>query len=344
MINIEEVKLADEEHLNRAKGCIVGAFCGDAIGAAVEFRTDTITSEEVEKAMKMTMVGPHGILPTQITDDGELALCLLHGLLESPDKELNTLNIAKYYQKWIQSSPFNIGKTIGNAFNFLKTKEEFKADDVREEAKKVGDSESNGSLMRITPLAVYLSLIEDNKIMEEAVCAEVSLTHSNEIVQYASIAYCIAIRELINGKGRKEAYETAKNWGLSKNNEKFTEWFNLIDNRVEYNTIHRMGWVKIGFLYSFFYLLENKSYYESVSSIIQKGGDTDTNAAIVSGMIGAAEGFSKIPEDMTNKMLSCDTSLSKEPRPDFLSPFKCDLLKLIEQLFKKRPNTLTKIV
>ena len=80
---------------------------------------------------------------------------------------------------------------------------------MRKRANKI-DSESNRVLMRASPLAVYLSLTQDNKVLEKVVISEVSLTDENITVQQCVTAYCIAIRELINGKGRKEGYETAK--------------------------------------------------------------------------------------------------------------------------------------
>ena len=39
---------------------------------------------------------------------------------------------------------------------------------------------------------------------------------------------------------------------------------------------------------------------------IQLGGDTDTNACIVGGMIGALVGIKKIPEPMIDSLLSFD--------------------------------------
>ena len=72
------------------------------------------------------------------------------------------------------------------------------------------DSESNGSLMRVTPLSVFTSKITDNKILEKVVDADVSFTHCKLIVLLAVSSYCIAIRELINGKSRKYAYKIAK--------------------------------------------------------------------------------------------------------------------------------------
>ena len=43
--------------------------------------------------------------PGQVTDDSEMAIALLEGLLESQSK-LNPENIIKYYAKWMDSKPF----------------------------------------------------------------------------------------------------------------------------------------------------------------------------------------------------------------------------------------------
>jgi len=73
------------------------------------------------------------------------------------------------------------------------------------------DSQSNGSLMRITPLAIFCSQIDDIKLFENAIRSEVSLTHSSLIAQNAAICYCLAIKTLINENGdRKKAYEFTK--------------------------------------------------------------------------------------------------------------------------------------
>ena len=52
-----------------------------------------------------------------------------------------------------------------------------------------------------------------------------------------------------------------------------------------------MGWIKIAFCYSFYYLKKGYSYRDALTDILIKRGDTDTNACIIGGMIGAAEGI-----------------------------------------------------
>ena len=64
---------------------------------------------------------------------------------------------------------------------------------------------------------------------------------------------------------------------------------------------------------------------DALAATLQKGGDTDTTAAIVGGMIGAFHGSSKIPQSMLRAVLERDTSQGPQ-RPDFLLPStSCEL-------------------
>ncbi len=59
------------------------------------------------------------------------------------------------------------------------------------------------------------------------------------------------------------------------------------------------------------------NYVDAIRETLLGGGDTDTNACIVGGLIGAASGASNIPEDMKQAVLNCDTQLGQY-RPPFL--------------------------
>lgn len=89
----------------------------------------------------------------QITDDGELTMCLLHALVGGEGK-LDNYKIAEYYAKWIESKPFDIGATCYTSLSWADAKNP-NPDRVKEEAARSDYSQSNGSLMRATPLAVF---------------------------------------------------------------------------------------------------------------------------------------------------------------------------------------------
>lgn len=95
---------------DRAKGCIVGALLGDAIGATLEFYFKVITKKEVNKAFELPGGGAHNVGPGQITDDGELTMSLLHALVKGSGK-LDLKWVVRFYGKWVKSKPFDMGAT-----------------------------------------------------------------------------------------------------------------------------------------------------------------------------------------------------------------------------------------
>ena len=67
---------------DKAYGCIFGAFIGDACGSRNEFTNHIETEEVMDEYMKMPGGGPHEVGPGQITDDSELAICLMVGIIQ----------------------------------------------------------------------------------------------------------------------------------------------------------------------------------------------------------------------------------------------------------------------
>jgi ADP-ribosylglycohydrolase len=107
-----------------------------------------------------------------------------------------------------------------------------------------------------------------------------------------------------------------------------------------------MGWAKIAFTYSFNFLKnapDNRNdpkFYESViSQMIKEAGDTDTNAAILGGLIGAYVGYNSLPDFMKDRILAYDTadrSLGGNHVLNFLLP-KYHLCRLILAIYKHAP-------
>ncbi|CAI5498198.1 unnamed protein product [Closterium sp. Naga37s-1] len=110
-----------------------------------------------------------------------------------------------------------------------------------------------------------------------------------------------------------------------------------------------IGWVKWGFLLAFYHLLRRSSYEEAIEDTLMRGGDTDTNAAIVGGMVGALHGVEGmeeveggqqsqgggVPRAMVERVVGRDFSKGIE-RPVELRP--ADLLALCEALFLLAPQ------
>ena len=63
----------------------------------------------------------------------------------------------------------------------------------------------------------------------------------------------------------------------------------------------KTGWAKIAFIHTFRFMLN------AITEVISKGADSDTNACIIGGMLGALHGYDKIPETMKEAIMVCDT-------------------------------------
>ena len=55
-----------------------------------------------------------------------------------------------------------------------------------------------------------------------------------------------------------------------------------------------LSYVKVSILWAFYYLKHDFAYNDAVKNIISKGGDTQANAAIIGGLIGASRGINDI--------------------------------------------------
>ncbi len=85
---------------------------------------------------------------------------------------------------------------------------------------------------------------------------------------------------------------------------------------------HQMGWAKIGFSYGYKFLAEVASdpsllkdadvYKKWIKWVICRAGDTDTNAAISGGLIGAVIGFKRLPYEYLEKIFKLQFEHAKK--------------------------------
>lgn len=73
-------------------------------------------------------------------------------------------------------------------------------------------------------------------------------------------------------------------------------------------------------------------YTEAIRAVLLLGGDTDTNAAIVGGLVGALWGAAAIPASMKQPVLSFGRGSGGQPRPSFLHAEQQP--RLFEQLWR----------
>ncbi|CAG9318111.1 unnamed protein product [Blepharisma stoltei] len=326
----------EDTQLDLALGSVFGAFIGDALGSYIEFKKH-INTKLLKETLEMNGGGPFQLGPGQVTDDSELAMCMLRGLCDGNGK-LNLDSIAYYYKQWICTGPFDIGNTTSNALGVYRNSEPIAKLSIDSASIYNQNSQSNGSFMRCTPMAVFCRNLSDQEI-RQAVTLESSMTHSNLDVQDAQVCYIKAIVSLLRDPGnRVRAYEEAKAMATSLNTQ---EWFEDVENpKKAMKGSPNIGWVKIAFDHAFRHLRNNSDFETAMSETLKLGGDTDTNAAIVGGLIGAAVGFKRLPYEWKDKVMKYSFASTNRGiiRPSFLNQLEVE--EQVKYLFSISPSSL----
>jgi ADP-ribosylglycohydrolase len=63
------------------------------------------------------------------------------------------------------------------------------------------------------------------------------------------------------------------------------------------------GFVRVAFRLAFWHLVHTSSWRDAVVDVASRGGDADTNAAIVGALLGARDGANAIPADWRERVL-----------------------------------------
>jgi ADP-ribosyl-[dinitrogen reductase] hydrolase len=302
-----------------AYGAVCGALVGDAAGGVLEFMSKKPSRHDIDYALNMLGGGVFKLAPGQITDDGELTLCLLRALADREGRYDANL-VARYYIDWAYSDPFDMGIATGNA---LRVHSYELGEAAKIVFKAAGESnkgsKANGALMRITPLAVAAAKYSVEDSVRFAI-VDSRMTHPHVTCGEVNAAYVLAVRHLILNPGDSEgAVAVAYSYLQSTMNEA-AEWMENAINGDLPDAHPQAGYVRIAFTYAFYHLKQRSSFRVALSDTLARGGDTDTNACIVGGLMGAYRGINKLIESETTRkliypVLMCDPSLGQS-RPD----------------------------
>jgi len=261
---------------------LLSVCVGDALGAPLEFLKRLPTRAEIQNALKMRGGGIIGVEPGQVTDDSEMMICLYKSIIDEAPSAL------EYYKKWMKSKPIDIGITTRKALLGIKPTEE---------------SQSNGSLMRCAPIG-FLYQGESDEFIAQKAKEDASLTHANTTVQDATACYCIALAHSLNGR---DGYLAAMNWVTNK---EVRDW--LLESTEDVLVVGSDGYVRWGFIMAFWHLQHSRSFVDAMIDTMSRGGDTDTNCAIVAGLVATKH---PVPEYMIEAVVNSDSG-----RPHWLHP------------------------
>lgn len=321
---------------SRSRGALLGLALGDALGTTNEFRTLPAPSFPLLAIAPMGRMlggGPFSVQPGQVTDDTQMACCIAQVLREEGRYDLSL--VARQYLAWLPVA-FDVGGQIRKVLEAIQsgTPKEIAAEKVWLESGK--QAAGNGSLMRTAPIGVFFS--KDQKARIAASLQDSALTHIDPRCQLACVALNAAIAAAIQSVGPptaqamqqaalKELSIAAADLGRSlsahvQQVKDALEWIREDlqlaqedDPRLYGPELHlhrNMGFVRVSLRLAFWELFHVSSVEEALTDVANRGGDSDTNAAIAGCLLGAAHGEEAFPDDWRKIVLG---ALSRDRGP-----------------------------
>jgi ADP-ribosylglycohydrolase len=309
---------------------MLGALVGDAAGATLEGRRESIRTEDVEHALTMPGGGVLRVGPGQITDDGELTLALWRAIHTwNPADGFPIYCIIKQYADWYDSCPFDIGQTCAQAFELWNDhlqnvmaphpgySDEEMAHIKREIYRRNRGSQANGALMRVTALAAWIAPYEAVSAEQAAEFAmeEATLSHPHPVCQETNAIYVYTLVNLLRGVSPLKALDYTNEFVVMNDfSPEVKDWyFNESQNIDTMNCVANRGHVRWAFVLAFYFLRHPTiGFEEAIRQTLLKGGDTDTNACIVGGMVAA---YHPIPSRLLDPVLVFDCTKRRNLRP-----------------------------
>ncbi len=272
---------------NRATGAMLGLACGDAIGAAVEFKRRGTFAP----VTGMRGGGSHGIPAGYWTDDTSMALCLQRSLIER--EAFHAEHQMSLYCRWYDHGEFS---STGECFDI--------GDQTREALKQYRISKNpfsgstlpmhagNGSLMRLAPVPVFYRHSLDATAFYAAESSRT--THGAASCIDACRLFAIMLHHALHGNDKQSVLASAEILLASTTEEIRIVVAGSYRNKKE-NQISSSGYVAHTLEAALWCFYHTQSLEEAILLAANLGHDADTVAAVTGQIAGAFYGVTAIP-------------------------------------------------
>lgn len=305
-------------------GALWGAVLGDVIGAPYERLGCTVMPEDddplvgrpvIRRVCRFTRTMSSGVF-RQWTDDTEMTLILAKVLVEGFDRE----RLIRDYMTWANSSCRFMGRNTRYHFKGIKTVRGYE----KRVAKSVNDemAQGNGPLMRASAFAVLCGKLPLEEILRVAQ-QDCDLTNRNETSRGCVRLYVTLLHRII-------VEDQPDPLLLDRLDD---ETRAVIESEEPPRAdVRQAGHIVLALriaLWSHRRALLNHSatLERALAEVVQLGGDTDTNACIAGGLIGALltrRGHAESP--LIEEIRCVGTSNGDFPRPYEYHPIQLDTL------------------
>ncbi|NMC08217.1 MAG: hypothetical protein GYA24_23625 [Candidatus Lokiarchaeota archaeon] len=323
MITEEARQLRD-----RFKGTLVGLGVGDAFGAPFEFlHTASIRKRYGGPVIEFLEESGGMVGPGEITDDTQMALCIVDAILDSRDVDPGV--IAGKFVQWLDSRPPDIGNLTRQVLVSIKLGRHWSLA-ARELWEAEGGNDptrnpraSNGSLMRCAPVGLFRHNDHERLVADSIVTS--AITHYDPRCTWS----CVVLNMLLSRNLARDAsvipsthaaadLEDVAN--LVGNNspvlreflrERARDITAVASERESFEHVSmpfrdQGGYVltSLGIALLSFYC--TTTFKDAIITSANFGSDNDTTAAICGALAGSYHGFSRIPLGWLAKLKQAD--------------------------------------
>lgn len=284
-------------------GGLMGFVIGDAFGVPVEF----MSRHELLKnpVTKMIGNGTYNLPAGTWSDDTSMMIATIDSI--NSKQAIDLLDIALKFVAWKNHATYTaLGEVFDIGNTCLKAISNFEeSHDPTTCGLKDINSNGNGSLMRILPIAYYAV---EKRLKEDEILSVVreisSLTHAHEISIMGCYIYIRYAIFLLNGKDKYSAYSMLKSVDYSMFSEETQSVYNRILNddlsKLTINDISSSGYIVDSLESALWVTLKSENFKEAIIGAVNLGEDTDTIGALTGGLSGIIYGDELIPEDWKN--------------------------------------------
>lgn len=283
---------------NRRRGCLVGLAVGDALGAAVEFKSPG----SFEPVAGYRAGGPHGLEPGEWTDDTSMALALAHSIARAG---WDLHDQAQRYVAWWKTGAYSVNGRcfdIGNATRAALQRFQ-QVPDALNSGDRSSRASGNGSIMRLAPVPIrFVDHFPREADKLATLAAESSVpTHASPQCVSACRYLAIILAGLMQGLDRNEVLSAE--WAPLQELKRREPLHPEVDavasgsfRRLQPPAITGSGYVVKSLEAALWAFHDATDFREAVLRAVNLGDDADTTGAVCGQLAGAYWGERGIPQ------------------------------------------------
>ena len=280
---------------NKMLGCLYGQAIGDALGLGSEFMSKNDVAKNYPKGLTnydQIVQDAHRCRWAKgaWTDDTDMMLCILEGY---KDGKFSLNSIASNFKDWFDNEPMGIGShtykvlCMGDYVEQPEMCSKLWWDLSRQQ------SAANGALMRTSVVGLVKNNVEKHT---EDIC---KLTYYDP----RCVGSCVIATSLIHNlvwNDKQLSFDDINDIAL-KYDERILEWVDIAYKSVDISLLnldetYSIGYTLRAFSAALWCYWHSHSFESGLISVVNEGGDADTNAAIACAILGAKFGYDAIPK------------------------------------------------